>query len=280
MTATRLTLVLAGILFASPLAAQTYAERLERAIFTEQTVGDLEGAVQMYFDLMTAPAVPREIAAAAEARLLAVARRRMPAHTALPPAPAAALAASQAGVPAGTVTWSARDDGATREALLERHQRVVAAIQRVWRGECCGPFSGNYDPGRPVTISGAVAAMEWLNPQTVVHVKGADGTVWGFTMLEPNRLLRAGMNRNTLRPGDRVLVNGYAATGIATGCPAPLPNSCATLGNDSRHASAATVTGDDGRTIFDRREIEQREYLRLLEQQQELEEQLFGASAR
>lgn len=148
---------------------------------------------------------------------------------------------------------------------------MAEQLDTLGRGDCCGWFSGNYDPGRSVSVSGTVTAMQWVNPQGVVFVKGTDGNAWGFTMDPPNSMLRAGMNKNSLKVGDQVLVDGYLATGTGENCPAALPNSCSAFVNGALHASASTITGDDGRAIFVRSGAEELERKRLLEQQRKLE---------
>ena len=69
--------------------------------------------------------------------------------------------------------------------LLERSaqaQPQVGQASALPTGGCCGVHSDNYDPGRGVTVNGSIIQVEWSNPQTVVHLNGADGKVWGFTV--------------------------------------------------------------------------------------------------
>ena len=206
----------------------------------------------------------------AKARLAAATRRRTQAAPAGPHGPAAPAPSAQAG----------GDPQADRARRIEElFKQVAANLEALRRGECCGLFSGNYDPSRTVTVSGTVVAVQWLNPQSIVFVNGTDGNTWGFTMASPNTMIRAGMNKNSLRPGDQVLVNGYPAKGTAEACPGPLPNSCEKFDQGALHASATTIVGDDGRVIFDRLQGEQLEQRRLEEQQRQLEQDL-GRSGR
>jgi hypothetical protein len=222
MIATRIAMTALALICATAGAAQTHAELLEKAIFTDETAGDLPGAIRIYERLLTTPGVSREIAARAQTRLAEGRRRRDPHAVARPDA---ARAAAQAG-----------------------------SAQGVRR--CCGPFSENYDPSRPVAISGTVAQMSWVNPQTSIIIEGFDGNRWGFTLVSPNTLLRSGVNRETFKPGDPILITGYMARGETLDCPAALPNACATLQNGALHGSATTITGSNGMVLFDRPAIE------------------------
>lgn len=264
MTAIRLVVFLVAVAGVIPLTAQTHVETLERAIFTEDTLGDLNGAIGMYESLVRTPSVPREVAALAQARLAAVVHRRTMASAA---APASGRPFANFGSSA-----PARSAGAQAPTAAEQLEQLNARLDQLARGECCGRFSENYQ-GLQVTVSGTVTQMAWMNPLSVVFVKDGDGNDWGFTMAAPNSLLLAGMNKNSLKVGEQVLVYGYRATGTGQGCPQGLPTSCATLGNGALHASASTIVSDDGqaRTIFDRAAAERLEAERLLEQQRELQ---------
>lgn len=228
----------AALLCATAAAAQTPSELLEQGIFSQDTAGDLAGAIQIYERLASTPGVPREIAARAQVRL-AEGRRRQ----ATPQSPAGGSTPRVA-----------------RSASAAENPRGPAALAGVGREQgadrCCGFFSGNYDAARAVTIDGIITRVEWANPETVVYVNGSDGNVWGFTTAAPNAMIRAGMNKDAFKVGDRVLVYGYLAKGIGD-CPTRLPNACATLTNGAFHASASTITGSDGMVIFDRLTFQQ-----------------------
>lgn len=264
MTAIRLVVFLVAVAGVIPLTAQTHVETLERAIFTEDTLGDLNGAIGMYESLVRTPSVPREVAALAQSRLVALVHRRASASAAAP-------ASSRPFANFGS-TAPAQSAERTTPTTAESLEQVNARLDQLARGECCGRFSENYQ-GLPVTVSGTVTQVQWTNPQSVVFVKGSDGNDWGFTVAAPNSMLLGGLNKNLLRTGEQVLVYGYRASGTEDGCPKGLPNSCSTLGNGALHASASTIVSDDGqgRTIFDRAAAERLETERLLEQQRELQ---------
>lgn len=56
--------------------AQTQAQQLQKGIFTEETLGDLDGAIQIYREILVARAVSSDIAAQAQTRLAESLRRK------------------------------------------------------------------------------------------------------------------------------------------------------------------------------------------------------------
>lgn len=83
-------------------------------------------------------------------------------------------------------------------------------------------FIAEYDAGRPVTLSGAVARIDWLNPHIWIYVDVMDArgvtTRWGCEGGAPNSLTRLGWSKDTLKPGDRVTLEGSAAKDMAHTC--------------------------------------------------------------
>jgi hypothetical protein len=96
-------------------------------------------------------------------------------------------------------------------------------------------FAAEYDPKKPVTMSGAVTSVEWTNPHVRfrVDVKDASGSItqWEFTMGAANGLLRRGWRTTMLKPADTITVDGYLAR------------------DGSRVANARFVTLSDGRKM-------------------------------
>ncbi len=76
-------------------------------------------------------------------------------------------------------------------------------------------FSAEYDAKKPVTLTGTVSNVEWMNPHVYffLDVMGADGKVanWAFEMGPPNGLQRSGWTRNTIKIGDELTVDGTLA---------------------------------------------------------------------
>ena len=97
-------------------------------------------------------------------------------------------------------------------------------------------FAAEYDRTKPVTLTGAVTKVEWMNPHArfYVDVKDESGKVtnWELELGSPNGLMRRGWTRNSLKQGDVVTVNGSLAK------------------DGSKLANATTVTLSDGKKVF------------------------------
>ena len=96
-------------------------------------------------------------------------------------------------------------------------------------------FSVEFDKDKPVTLTGVVTKMEFMNPHIYfyVDVKDKDGKVvnWSFEGGPPNVIYRQGWRKDTLKPGDVVTVKGFRA-------------------KDGSHlAACSTVKLPDGREI-------------------------------
>ena len=76
-------------------------------------------------------------------------------------------------------------------------------------------FTAEFDNSKPVTVKGKVTKMEWVNPHSWVHfdVTAADGKVvnWGAETPPTNVLFRSGWKKDTLKIGDEIQVQGFAA---------------------------------------------------------------------
>ena len=76
-------------------------------------------------------------------------------------------------------------------------------------------FSTEFDLSKPITLEGVVTRVYWENPHVhfYVDVAAPDGTVvnWSCETGGPTRLIRRGWNRDSLKPGDKVIVHGYLA---------------------------------------------------------------------
>lgn len=76
-------------------------------------------------------------------------------------------------------------------------------------------FSAEFDPNRPVLMTGTVTKMEWVNPHSWIHidVKRPDGTVekWMIEGGTPNTLLRRGLRKQDLPAGTVIKVEGFQA---------------------------------------------------------------------
>src|SRR5271166_3667877 len=76
-------------------------------------------------------------------------------------------------------------------------------------------FAAEYDSSKPVTIKGTIQKLEWVNPHAYFWIESKDesgkATIFAFETLSPNALARQGWNRNSLKPGEQVVVEGYLA---------------------------------------------------------------------
>ena len=76
-------------------------------------------------------------------------------------------------------------------------------------------FSAEYDSKKPVTLTGIVTKVDWMNPHVYFYldVKDESGAItnWGLEMGPPNGLQRSGWTKNTIKVGDEITVEGTLA---------------------------------------------------------------------
>lgn len=75
-------------------------------------------------------------------------------------------------------------------------------------------FAATYDATKPVTLSGTITRVEFRNPHIWVFldVPGSSGVVnWGCEGAAPNQLFRQGWRPDTLKSGEKVSLEGFAA---------------------------------------------------------------------
>ncbi len=116
------------------------------------------------------------------------------------------------------------------------HLAAVAALCPVATTHAHHSFAAEYDRDKPIELTGTVTKVEWTNPHARIYidVQDADGKVvnWDFELGPPNGLMRQGWNRNSLRQGHVVKINGF-------------------LSKDQPHvANARSVFLPDGRQVF------------------------------
>ena len=97
-------------------------------------------------------------------------------------------------------------------------------------------FAAEYDSTKPVTLTGTVTLVEWMNPHArfYIDVKDEKGETvnWELELGSPNGLMRQGWTRNSLKKGDQVTITGSLAK------------------DGSKLANARTVKLADGRSVF------------------------------
>jgi hypothetical protein len=76
-------------------------------------------------------------------------------------------------------------------------------------------FATEFDMSKPVTLEGVVTGIDWVNPHVYFYVDVSDdeGHVanWKCETRGPNGLERMGWRKDSLKKGDRVIVQGYPA---------------------------------------------------------------------
>jgi hypothetical protein len=116
---------------------------------------------------------------------------------------------------------------------------LTAATIGVQQASAHHAFAAEFDGKSPVLLKGKVTKVEWINPHAWVHVNVVTPTgaqVWMVEGGTPNTLLRAGIDRNTLKSGTDIVVRGYQSKDKAC---TPI---CKANGRD--------VTFPDGRKLF------------------------------
>jgi uncharacterized protein DUF6152 len=76
-------------------------------------------------------------------------------------------------------------------------------------------FLAEFDPSKPITLTGPVTKIEWTNPHIFLYldVKDDSGKVtsWAIEMGNPNSLIRLGWSRKDMQVGEVVTVEGSLA---------------------------------------------------------------------
>ena len=97
---------------------------------------------------------------------------------------------------------------------------AIACLMASWPTMAHHSFPAEFDIDKPLKLSGTVTAVEWMNPHVwfYIDVKDESGKVtnWAWELGSPNMLMRTGWNRNSLKIGEVVTVDGFhARNGLA-----------------------------------------------------------------
>jgi hypothetical protein len=72
-----------------------------------------------------------------------------------------------------------------------------------------------YESTKQITVTGSITEFHFVNPHVLIYVTATDesGTTrkWQGELTSPNRLIRAGWNKDILKSGDTVTLTGYPA---------------------------------------------------------------------
>lgn len=98
-------------------------------------------------------------------------------------------------------------------------------------------FAAEYDSSKPVTLKGTVVKFDWVNPHSRLYMDVKDEATgqtahWELETGNVTTLQRRGWRRDTLKPGDSIVVTGYRAK------------------DGTNLAAASTVSTADGRKLF------------------------------
>ena len=111
-------------------------------------------------------------------------------------------------------------------------------------------FGAEFDQNAPVTIAGDVIKFEWVNPHSWIHIdyvnpKSGAHEHWRIEGGAPSALLRRGWDRNTLKPGTKIIVRAFRARDGDTRASAAeisFPNGTVmSLGNPQTEAAEAAA---------------------------------------
>jgi hypothetical protein len=75
--------------------------------------------------------------------------------------------------------------------------------------------TAGYDMDKVITLTGTVTAFEWFNPHAVIQmdVKADNGEVqhWLLELAAPIHMTRVGWNKNSMKPGDKIVADTHPA---------------------------------------------------------------------
>lgn len=93
---------------------------------------------------------------------------------------------------------------------------ILAAVALIVSGAAFAHHgTAAYDTKTIVTVKGTMTEFRYINPhvQLFFEVKNDKGETekWQAELTAPNKLSRAGWDKNTLKPGDSITASGYVS---------------------------------------------------------------------
>ena len=108
-----------------------------------------------------------------------------------------------------------------------------AIILGATTGRAHHSFDAEYDSKRPITVTGYVTKLDWINPHAYVFVsvKDAGGAAKNYKveMGPPYALVRGGWKRDTVKAGDMVTITNAAAAKDGSNAAGSMPTTSMTL---------------------------------------------------
>jgi hypothetical protein len=99
-------------------------------------------------------------------------------------------------------------------------------------------FDAEYDSKKPITITGYVTKLDWLNPHAFVYLDVRDdgGAVKNYKveMGPPYALTRGGWKRDTLKIGDKITITNAAQAKDGSSGAGSMPSTSMTLENGQK----------------------------------------------
>ena len=116
-------------------------------------------------------------------------------------------------------------------------------------------FGAEFDQNAPVTLTGDVIKFDWVNPHSWIYIDAVNPKTnahekWRVEGGAPSALLRRGWDRNTLKPGTKIIVRAFRARDGDTRASAAeisFPNGTVmSLGNPQTEAAEAAAAKAKG----------------------------------
>ena len=90
---------------------------------------------------------------------------------------------------------------------------AAGALCAVQQAQAHHAFAAEYDVEKPVTLTGTLTRMEWVNPHGWIYmdIKGPDGTVknWTIESSGPSQMSRRGLKKTDFKDGMTLTIKGY-----------------------------------------------------------------------
>jgi hypothetical protein len=99
-------------------------------------------------------------------------------------------------------------------------------------------FDAEYDSKKPITVTGFVTKLDWINPHAYVYldVKDESGAVKNYRveMGPPYALVRGGWKRETVKIGDKVTITDAALAKDGRTAAGSMPSTSMTLADGQK----------------------------------------------